>query len=127
MQTSYFAMVSKMENPKLAVSISQWSPKWLPTVRRYPLLAPLPGTLLKWKHAVANPDDPILSTFTWKKYVEEYRETVLSTLDPRQVYEELGEDAILCCFERSSEPCHRHLVAHWLGEAVGVDIKEMVF
>jgi len=54
-----------------------------------------------------------------------FYEEVLGVLDPRKVYEELGEDAILLCWENPGEFCHRRLVAQWLEEALDITIDEM--
>lgn len=59
-----------------------------------------------------------------KKYEKMYREQVLSKLDPMDVWLDLGEDAILLCYEsiakiESGETfCHRHMVARWLEEGL---------
>ena len=57
-------------------------------------------------------------------YTRRYYDEVLSKLDPRQVYEELGPNAILLCWEAPGEFCHRRLVAQWLSENLGIDIPE---
>ena len=45
----------------------------------------------------------------------------LSKLDPATVYADLGEDAVLLCWEENSGAfCHRRRVAEWLGETLGV-------
>lgn len=57
-----------------------------------------------------------------EKYEKMYREQILDKLDPLEVYNDLGEDAILLCYEsyakcESGETfCHRHMVARWLEE-----------
>lgn len=58
-------------------------------------------------------------------YMNKYYETVLSQLDPKQVYDEL-EGRILLCFENSDEFCHRHIVAEWLELSLGVKVSEVV-
>lgn len=55
-------------------------------------------------------------------YIEEYYKQVLSKLDPDVVYKELGE-AILLCYEDSSEFCHRHIVAAWFNLLLGNSIE----
>jgi len=60
---------------------------------------------------------------TYYKY--HFYEEVLGVLDPRKVYEELGEDAILLCWEQPGEFCHRRLVAQWLEEALDIEIEEI--
>lgn len=57
-----------------------------------------------------------------EEYERVYREQILDKLDPLEVYNDLGEDAILLCYEsiakiESGETfCHRHIVAAWLEE-----------
>ena len=103
MFTSNFSRAGR--DPK-AVSISLYPPRgW--SGRRYKALAPT-KQMLKMGEA-------------------EYRaayQTILDRLDPRKVYQELGEDAILLCFEKPGEFCHRRLVAEWLEKALGVEIPE---
>ena len=57
--------------------------------------------------------------------MNKYYETVLSQLDPKQVYDEL-EGRILLCFENPDEFCHRHIVAEWLELSLGVKVSEVV-
>jgi uncharacterized protein (DUF488 family) len=57
------------------------------------------------------------------EYRAAYQE-ILDRLDPRKVYQELGEDAILLCFEKAGEFCHRRLVAEWLERELGVEVPE---
>lgn len=59
-----------------------------------------------------------------EEYRKAYYEKVLSKLDPLEVYNDLGEDAILLCHESAAKIasgetfCHRHMVAEWLEEAL---------
>ena len=59
------------------------------------------------------------------KYIRNYQRHVLGNLNAKQVYHELGEDAILCCYERKSEFCHRRLVAEWLQKELKIEITEL--
>ena len=105
MQTSYFA--KSATNP-LAVSIARSAPKWYKG-RHYPALAPS-WSLVK----VENPAE----------YEYRYRREVLDRLNPKKVIAELGEDAILLCWEKPGEFCHRRLVAAWLNEKLEMEIPE---
>ncbi len=113
MNTSYFRKSGDDPN---AVSIARWSPSWLPGIRKMLELAPPVSLLSKWR----------AETITWAEYTEEYRREVLDRLDVRQVLEDLGPDAIICCYEKSGEPCHRHLVAAWLSENADISIPELL-
>ncbi|HEC91770.1 MAG TPA: hypothetical protein ENI51_02060 [Candidatus Atribacteria bacterium] len=93
----------------LAVAISRTVPKWYKG-RRYLKLAP-PWWLIKIK----NP----------QKFIEFYYRYVLNRLDPNTVYAELGQDAILLCWEEPGEFCHRRIVAQWLEEKLNIKIPEL--
>jgi len=110
MQTSYFAKSAKNEN---AVSIALKSPDWF-TGRQYKKLAPNYWLLKKYKE---DGDEEF--------YIKHYQKEILDQLNPKQVYEELGENAILLCWEKSGKFCHRHLVAKWLSEKLNIEIKEL--
>jgi len=64
-------------------------------------------------------------------YTKLYYERVLNTLDPKVVYNELGENAVLLCYEKYDDIksgktfCHRNIVAEWLKNKLGVEIKEL--
>lgn len=88
------------------VSIALFAP-WAYQGRRYPALAPRREML----------------TMDEATYRVEYQK-ILDNLDPRKVFEDLGEDAILLCWEGSGEFCHRRLVAEWLEEHLGVMVPE---
>jgi hypothetical protein len=91
----------------IVVSIALWAPRWY-RGRRYPALAPR-REMLKMDEA---------------SYRVEYQK-ILDSLDPRKVFEDLGEDAILLCWERPGKFCHRRLVAEWLEQNLGVTVPEI--
>lgn len=106
--TGYFAGLKHVPDSVVPVSIAQFPPKgW--TGLSYIKLAP-PADLLAW----------VKSTHNHEKFKEEFISRVLSNLDPAVVKEEIetltkGKDAILCCYEKPADFCHRHVVAEWLG------------
>lgn len=110
MNTSYFAKY-KGEN---AVSIAGKCPDWFKG-RQYKKLAPKYDWWKKWR-------DESLSE-EW--YKEQYYKTILDKLDVRQVYEELGEDAVLLCWEKSGKFCHRHLITDWFQKELGIEVTEL--
>ncbi|MDI7268516.1 MAG: DUF488 family protein, partial [Myxococcota bacterium] len=63
-------------------------------------------------------------TITNDEYERRYRAEVLDGLDPAVVRRELGDDAILLCWERPGAACHRRIVARWLEEALGIEVGE---
>jgi uncharacterized protein (DUF488 family) len=108
--TSYFA---KSATHPGAVSIALSNPKNF-MGREYKALAPNGWFLRKYKL-----DGDV------DFYTEQYQAEVLDQLDPKEVLRDLGEDAVLLCWEKPGEFCHRHLVAQWLKEKLGIEIKEL--
>ena len=97
-----------------AVAISRTRPKgW--TGRVYEPLAPSWRLLQEAKSGEIDESE----------YTRRYREEVLSKLDPAAVRADLGEDAVLLCWERAGAFCHRRLVAEWLEEGLGVSVPEV--
>lgn len=110
MKTSNFSRTGA--DPR-AVAISRTRPRgW--TGRAYEPLAP-PWRLLA---------EALSGEIDEAEYTRRYREQVLSKLDPAAVRADLGEDAILLCWERPGAFCHRRLVAEWLEENLGVSVPE---
>ncbi len=110
MNTSYYAKY-KGDN---GVSIAAKCPHWF-NGRQYKKLAPNYSLLMAYKNNLINEVE----------YTEQYYKEVLNNLDARQIYEELGEDAVLLCWEKSGSFCHRHLVADWLRNKLGVEVLEL--
>lgn len=111
MQTSNFARSGS--HPR-AVAISRTRPRgW--TGRIYEPLAP-PWRLLA---------EALSGEIDEDEYIRRYRAEVLSKLDPAAVYADLGEDAVLLCWERPGAFCHRRLVAEWFEEALGILVLEV--
>ena len=50
---------------------------------------------------------------TAEEYTKRYM-VQLEKLDPHELVGELGLDAVLVCYEKPGEFCHRHIVATWL-------------
>ena len=106
MHTSHFWRFYHESDPRL-VSIALKSPEWFKG-REYPALAPRLDML----------------PMEEEEYRREYQ-AILDRLDPRQVYEDLGPESILLCWEPPGRFCHRRLVAEWLEKALGVQIPEL--
>lgn len=110
MNTSYYARSAKHPN---AVSIAGRAPEWYHG-RQYKKLAPPLWVFKKYKE---DGDTEF--------YTEHYYKEVLDKLDPAKVYEELGACAIILCYETPDKFCHRHLVAKWLSNKLGIAITEL--
>ena len=96
-----------------AVSIAGKSPDWYQG-QEFKALAPPYWVFKRYKE---DGDE-------WA-YEEDYRKEVLDELDPQEIYEELGDDAILLCYESPGQFCHRRLVAQWLEENLDITIEEI--
>lgn len=64
-------------------------------------------------------------------YKKLYTEQVLNKLDSKQVFDELGENTVLLCYEKKAgiengiATCHRRLVADWLEEKLNIKVDEL--
>jgi uncharacterized protein YeaO (DUF488 family) len=112
MKTSYFANRRAAADPQ-AVAISRGVPRWFKG-RVYDPLRP------SWKLVQGAKSGEL----SHEEYERRYRAEVLEGLDPATVVRELGDDAVLLCWERPDAPCHRRLVARWLEERLGIAVPE---
>ena len=112
MNTSYFANRNAAADPN-AISIARWSPRWWKG-RRYIALAPSTGLLRLFRAGLP-----------WDEFVKEFQRDVLDKLDPAKVFADLGPDAILLCWEKPGENCHRRLVAKWLKQSLDINVPEL--
>ena len=111
--TSYFGNYKNFPEG-VAVSITQYPPRgWNGLELRS--LAPSAELLQKFKNKEI--DEQV---FSWK-YIEllnkdaNLRERVKDTL---KYLEKTFGNVILCCYEKSEDFCHRHLLAQWLDMGV---------
>lgn len=58
-------------------------------------------------------------------YIEKFYRIVLKNLDAEKVFKSLGENAVLLCFEKPTEFCHRFLVAGWLEYNLNISVDEL--
>ena len=105
--SNFWHFTGEPDDPRL-VSIALWSPGWYRGRRRYPALAPRRSMLKMAEDA----------------YRVEFQK-ILDKLAPQKVFEDLGEDAIMLCWEPPGKFCHRRLVAKWLEEKLGVTVPEL--
>ena len=110
MQTSYFAKSGRLPT---AVSIAGSCPAGF-SGRQYRRLAPKYWFFIKYKK---DHDE--------KFYTEQYQKMILNFLDPKKVFDELGNDAVLLCWEKPGMFCHRRLVAEWLEKNLGIKVPEL--
>lgn len=115
MKTSYFAKSGSMLN---AVSIAGKAPTWYKG-REYKKLAPKYWFFSKYK----NEDDEHYMDEEF--YTEQFQKEVLDPLDPQEIFDDLGEDSVILCWEGKDKFCHRHLVADWLSKNLDIEIEEI--
>ena len=106
--TSYFAKINKLPADAICISISRHAPKGYNGLV-YKELAPSWEILRQYK--VNN---------NRKEYTDEFLK-ILKQMDPHSVVHDLyalagdqDRDIVLVCYEKSTDFCHRHLVAEWL-------------
>lgn len=58
------------------------------------------------------------------EYVCQYN-ALLDSLNAKEVFEELGSDSILLCWEKPGDFCHRRLVAEWFEQELGIEVPEI--
>ena len=103
--TSYFANWRKFPKEYKVVSISRFSPKYFDGIN-FDILSPSKDLLSRYKNGI----------ITEEEYTKEFTE-YLSKLDKANIISMLnsiGENLILCCYEKPTDFCHRHLVSAWL-------------
>ena len=62
-------------------------------------------------------------------YEKRFFSEILTRRDPKTFLSNIerlanGKDVALCCYEKPGEFCHRHLVAKWMNETLGLHIQE---
>ena len=116
MKTGYFGKVRSYPKDKgyRFVSITRFNKFW--NGEEFKLLAP-PAEIIKIE------DEEL--------YTKLYYEKVLNKLNPQDVYNQLGENAVLLCYEKWADIesgkafCHRRIVAKWLEDNLGIKINEI--
>jgi uncharacterized protein (DUF488 family) len=64
---------------------------------------------------------------TDEEFERQFKEYVLDKLDAKEILNEMGEDAILLCWEPPGEFCHRRIVAQWLESELGIKVPERLY
>jgi len=112
METSSFSISGTDPH---GVSIARFPPRFIPFKGpKYIDLAPTISLLKTWKSGMISE----------KEYADQYYQETLSKTAPEKVLQDLGEEAILLCYERPGEFCHRRLVAKWLETELGIGVPE---
>ena len=115
MNTSYFSSPEILKIKYNLVSVSRKPPKWFTEVNIYKPLCPSWDLVMSYKSGEISKEE-----YTRRYYIEN-----LNYLDPARTYQELGENAILLCYEKSGEFCHRRLVAEWFEKHLNIKVEEL--
>lgn len=114
--TSYFGNSKKLQQAGIKViGISLYPPRWFNGIS-LKQVAPTKSILF------ANGQ-------TQEDYKRRYRSEVLSQQDMQQFLKtveqaSVGQDVALCCYEKPEDFCHRHILADWIKEKLGIEISE---
>lgn len=114
--TSYFGNSKKLQQAGIKViGISLYPPRWFNGIS-LKQVAPTKSILF------ANGQ-------TQEEYTRRYRSEVLSRQDMQQFLKTVeqasgGQDVALCCYEKPEDFCHRHILADWIKEKIGIEISE---
>ena len=109
MNTSYFNKYRGAD----AISVCLRPPYWYKG-KRCDELAPKPWFFEKYKK---DHDKDF--------FIKHYYKEVLDKLNPQDIYNILGENAVLLCWEEPGEFCHRRLIAEWLEWELNIEINEL--
>jgi len=114
--TSYFG--NKILKP-YPICIARYCPKYAP-MPIYRRLCPTEKILNLYKSRKINE----------RKYAEIYINDILAKLNPNDVVNEIKEtlkvtDFTFCCYEKSSDFCHRHIVKEWINKYADYQVLEL--
>ena len=113
--TSYFGNSKKLAQANIKmISISRYKPKFF-----Y-------GCELK---TVAPTSKILFGNLSTYEYEKRYRRDVLNWVNAKEFLRMIesvsnGNDVALCCYEKPEDFCHRHILAEWIKEETGLEIKE---
>lgn len=117
--TGYYAKLKKYENEGLyPIAISGKVPSFY-TKAYWSDFAPRYDMFLEWKSGKINNS----------QYTVQYKEW-LNSLDKQEIrdiikeLEDENKTIIFLCYEKSGEFCHRHVLADWLEENLGMRVEE---
>jgi len=108
--TSYFANWRNFPTDALALGITRFKPDYWDKVN-IENLAPSESLLRQYRNKQ-------IDEYMFKcKYFQEIEDRGYTPKFVRDSLNEVakGRDIILCCYEKPSDFCHRHLLAEWLG------------
>lgn len=98
----YTSNYQKHGNNVNSISISNSAPKFF-KYDKFKLLVPNWNLVSDYKHGFINQDE----------YIERYYHKNLLHLDVDKIAEQLQNKILLCCEQKETDFCHRHIVREW--------------
>lgn len=97
-----------------ALAISAWPPKWYQG---------------KGMNELAPTRQMVLDVINGKLDMDEYEEMYYALLeerfpDPKKIIDDIPDGTYLLCYEKPTDPCHRHMLREWVYEKTGFQIEE---
>lgn len=125
--TSYFANIKNLEKDGIVpVAICAMVPSWFDGIN-IGSVAPSKDILFEHKKSAHSKEDD-------ERYKQRYYNEILVAyrFHPEYIIDFIervsdsagGKDIALVCYEKPGDFCHRHLLAEWLKERTGIEIKE---
>ena len=120
--TGYFAKaIAYSDAGYVLVSIAKKKPWFLPV-----------GLKLHEEQRLAPTDEILELKDNPDEYEKKYRNEVLRLWNPYEIYCSLygltvaynKNKVVLLCYEAPDKFCHRHIVAKWLSDGIGMDVHE---
>lgn len=112
--TSYFGNIKRLnESGVFAICVAIGRPKFL----SLPQMLNVAPT----RYMVSGP-------CSREEYLRLY-DQILAKQDAHQVVSQIeslsgGRDVALCCYEKPGDFCHRHILAKWITDNTGIEVKE---
>lgn len=118
-KTGYFAQHKRYNKAGYTlIGVVRFVPKWF-TGLNLAELSPSIDLLIDYKQGVVSWNEFESSYF---KYLNDNKDKIESSL--KTIKDSNTDKVVLCCFEKSNEPCHRHILASFLNQNYRLDISE---
>lgn len=124
--TSYFAKIRKFPDNIIPISIARFQPKWLNNIIICDELSPTPEILELYKKNnnindyIKKYDEEILSKYNSKDIIH----LIENKTGIKNIVNNPNTHIALCCYEKPTDFCHRHLLADFL-EKENIMIQEL--
>ena len=119
-KTGYFAQSKKyIEAGYTVVGITRFPPKWFDGLNLI-MFAPTSTLLKDYKNGDINWDTFSKQYLSYLSTLGSFTKNALFSLN--DTYDKI----VLCCFEKSDSPCHRHILAKYLNETFNFNIEEFI-